>query len=76
MEVSAGPALVAGGEVAGRARRSIDVRASPASPGTRVVLQLRLRERFGWWPVARARLDRRSRAQFTVRGHAACPRGW
>jgi hypothetical protein len=49
------------------------VRARPASPGTRVVLQLKLRERFGWWPAARARLDRRSRAHFTLRAHAAVP---
>jgi plastocyanin len=47
----------------GRAR----VHVAPASKGQVVVLQLRLRERFGWWPVARARLDARSRAVFTVR---------
>jgi hypothetical protein len=39
----------------------------PASPGATVVLQLRLRERFGWWPVSRLRLDRASRARFVVR---------
>jgi hypothetical protein len=38
-----------------------------------VVLQLKLRERFGWWPIARARLDKSSRARFTVRGHAGAP---
>ena len=45
------------------------VRASvlPASPGAHVVLQLRLRERFGWWPVRHARLDDASRAVFRVR---------
>ena len=63
----------AGGEVERAARRLIDVRARPASPGTRVVLELKLRERFGWWPAARARLDRRSRARFTLRGHAGVP---
>lgn len=48
-----------------RGRRAIvRVRALPRSPGAIVVLQLRLRERFGWWPVARHRLDRRSRATF------------
>jgi hypothetical protein len=47
--------------------------ATPATPGGRVVLQLKLRERFGWWPVARARLDKRSRAAFTVRRHAGAP---
>jgi plastocyanin len=38
----------------------------PPRPGGTVVLQLRLRERFGWWPVARRRLDRRGRASFTL----------
>ncbi|MDP9346953.1 MAG: hypothetical protein M3P44_14820, partial [Actinomycetota bacterium] len=40
-----------------RARRAT-VRAlvTPASPGATVVLQLRLRDRFGWWPVARAKV--------------------
>jgi plastocyanin len=72
VEVSAGPALaLAARSKAGR--RLIDVRARPASPGTRVVLQLKLRERFGWWPAARARLDRRSRARFTIRGHVGVP---
>lgn len=69
VEVSAGPALALAARSSG-ARRLIDVRARPRSPGTRVVLQLRLRERFGWWPAARARLDRRSSARFTLRGHA------
>jgi hypothetical protein len=51
----------------------VSVSASPAAPGARVVLQLKLRERFGWWPVARARLDRRSRATFAVRGRRGAP---
>jgi hypothetical protein len=40
---------------------------TPAAPGATVVLQLRLRERFGWWPVRRARLGRDSRVRFSVR---------
>ena len=40
---------------------------TPASPRGHVVLQLFLPERFGWWPVRKARLDARSRARFTVR---------
>ena len=72
VEVSAGPVLAVAA-TARAGRRLIQVKASPASPGARVMLQLRLRERFGWWPVARARLDRRSRAQFTLRGHAGVP---
>ena len=69
IEVSAGPLLSVKAAARG-ARRSVSVSARPAAPGTRVVLQLRLRERFGWWPVARSRLDKRSRARFTLRGHA------
>ena len=38
-----------------------------ANAGARVSLQLKLRERFGWWTVARARLDRRSDARFPNR---------
>jgi plastocyanin len=53
----------------GRARggRSlVRVRVTPRGSGT-VVLELRLRERFGWWPVDRAKLDGRGRATFRVR---------
>jgi plastocyanin len=46
---------------------ALRVGARPAQPGARVVLQLHLRERFGWWPVARAHLDGRSRARFVLR---------
>jgi hypothetical protein len=58
-----------------RARQGAVVTASanPSTPGARVVLQLKLRERFGWWPVARARLDKSSRASFSVRGHRGAP---
>lgn len=48
-----------------RDRAILAVRAVPAAPGARVVLQARLRERFGWWTVRRKRLDERSRARFT-----------
>jgi plastocyanin len=48
-------------------RVTVRTRVRPASPGTTVVLQLRLKERFGWWPVKRTRLDAASRARFTVR---------
>lgn len=37
-------------------RRGIRVDVTPASPGDTVVLQLHLKERFGWWPVRRIRL--------------------
>jgi plastocyanin len=45
----------------------IGVTVTPASPGATVVLQLYLKDRFGWWPVSRKRLNRDSRAVFTVR---------
>ena len=64
--------LVLNHEIAVHARRSrrstaVSVQVTPADPGALVVLQLHLRERFGWWPVARARLDRNSRAHFDLR---------
>jgi plastocyanin len=38
----------------------------PASPGATVVVQLRLPERFGWWPVRSTRLDGASRTRIVV----------
>lgn len=50
-----------------RARRlTVVARVTPSSPGTPAVLQLRIPERHGWWPVARARVDRHSRVRFRV----------
>jgi plastocyanin len=43
------------------------VRVTPADPGARVVLQVWLRERFGWFTVAQRKLDRHSRAEFVSR---------
>jgi hypothetical protein len=56
-----------------RGRTTVGVRVAPAAPGQTVVLQLHLPERFGWWPVAVARLDGRSSARFGVprRGRVA-----
>jgi plastocyanin len=52
----------------GRGRNVVvDVRVVPASPRATVVLQLHLRERFGWWPVRRARLGRDSTTRFRLR---------
>jgi hypothetical protein len=52
-----------------RGRRSarLTVKALPPQPGATVVLQTYLKERFGWWPTARRRLDSASQARFTVR---------
>ena len=43
-------------------RATVHALVTPASPGATVVLQLRLRDRFGWWPVARAKVGRDGRA--------------
>jgi plastocyanin len=40
---------------------------SPMAHGQTVVLQVRSRERFGWWPTRRARLRHSSRAHFVLR---------
>jgi plastocyanin len=45
----------------------IAVAVTPASPGATVVLQLHLKDRFGWWPVAKQRLGRDSRTVFSLR---------
>jgi plastocyanin len=47
-------------------RTGLAVTVTPALPYARVVLQQDLRERFGWWPAARARLDYVSAATFRV----------
>jgi plastocyanin len=58
--------LTASGRTRGR-RVTVSATVAPASPGATVVLQLRLKERFGWWPVARAKVDHHSRARFALR---------
>jgi plastocyanin len=47
-------------------RVQVDAIVAPAAPGATVVLQLRLRERFGWWPAQTLRLDRNSHARFVI----------
>lgn len=47
----------------------VRVRVAPAAPGATVVLQLYLKERFGWWPVAKRKLDKGSRATFKLGRH-------
>jgi plastocyanin len=54
-----------------RARRQgrrivVRVIVTPSSRDATVVLQMRLRDRFGWWPVRRKRLDRFSQLRFRV----------
>jgi hypothetical protein len=47
-------------------RIAVSATVTPASPGATAVLQLKLKERFGWWPVARGTLDARSRVRFSL----------
>ncbi len=49
-----------------RGRSVVRVRVTPPGHGGMVVLQLRLRERFGWWPVRHAELDEQGRARFKL----------
>jgi plastocyanin len=44
----------------------LTVRVTPAAPRSTVVLQLHLKERFGWWPELQKRLNNASVARFTV----------
>jgi plastocyanin len=53
-----------------RARGGVAATVTPAFPGARVRLDVRRRERFGWWPTATRRLDYLSRAGFRVLGRA------
>jgi len=60
--------LVSDRRVKVRARHGrVSVTVTPSDPYAVVVLQERLRERFGWWPVARRHLDYVSSARFRVR---------
>ena len=43
------------------------MKVDPASPHATVVLQLHLREHFGWWPVRVKRLDHHSMATFRLK---------
>jgi len=51
----------------GRERVLIHANVTPASPGTTLVLQLYLHEHFGWWPVQKTKLDRASKARFSLK---------
>jgi plastocyanin len=51
-------------------RTGVHVTVRPSDPYGRIVLESRLRERFGWWPIAFRRLDYVSTAGFRVRGRA------
>jgi plastocyanin len=44
----------------------VSAEVTPASPGATVVLQLNLKEHFGWWPTRMVRLDSHSRVRFSL----------
>ena len=46
--------------------RRLDVSVRPALPYGRIALQLDLRDRFGWWPQTRRKLDYLSAAHFRL----------
>jgi plastocyanin len=60
----------------------VRVAATPADPGGKVTLQIQSRERFGWFPVQRRKLNAQSRAVFKaprgarVRVVLTLPDGW
>jgi plastocyanin len=54
-------------------RIQVDATVAPVAPGATVVLQLRLRERFGWWPTQTLHLDARSHARFVIHQGARVP---
>ena len=45
---------------------TIEAKVTPAAKGATVVLQLKLKEHFGWWPVRTAKLGASSKVRFTV----------
>ena len=67
VRVIVGRPLAASARRRGRKKIRLTVKALAAQPGVPVVLQTWLKERFGWWPIARGRLDRSSQARFDVR---------
>ena len=48
-------------------KRGVVVTVTPSAPYARIMLQADLHERFGWWPIARSRLDYLSQARLRVR---------
>jgi len=51
-------------------RGGVVVSVTPSAPYARVMLQADLHERFGWWPIARGRLDYLSQVRFRVHAPA------
>ncbi|HET8741985.1 MAG TPA: cupredoxin domain-containing protein [Gaiella sp.] len=55
-------------------RGGLSVRVTPAAPYAAYLVERRLRERFGWWPVARGELDYVSGSTVRVRRRPAVVR--
>jgi plastocyanin len=52
-------------------RVAVDADVAPATPGGTIVLQVRSRLHFGWWPLHTRRLDKRSHVRFVLRSPKA-----
>lgn len=55
-------------------RAGVDVSVTPSKPYAPLLVEEYLRERFGWWPVARARLDYVSEAEIKLPARPALVR--
>ena len=51
-------------------RTGVSVSVMPSAPYARILVEVYLRERFGWWPVSSGHLDYVSEADVRVRGPA------
>jgi len=57
---------VSAGQRVAKRKLTITAKVTPASAGSTVVLQLKLKERFGWWPVRTAKTDKSGMVRFTI----------
>lgn len=57
---------ISAGQTATKRKLTITAKVTPASAGSTVVLQLKLKERFGWWPVKTTKTDNRGVVRFTI----------
>ena len=57
---------VSAAEGARKRKLTITAKVTPASAGSTVVLQLKLKERFGWWPVKVAKTGSGGTVRFTL----------
>lgn len=48
-------------------RNGVSVTVTPSAPYARILVEIYLRERFGWWPVSSSRVDYVSEAEVRVR---------